>query len=149
MHKVGQDPDHSTCMYGYNARHNNTGVLPTVVHLSYHAPRGRCVRLYAQRRCGARDDTGGAARARACEPFRHNTGLSTCSKLCARQPRLDLSPMLFRARIPENIESCLKFLTDSSSLSASRALPSPRLPPPLASSSSRLRCATNAKLCHR
>ena len=75
VHKVGQDPDHSTCMYGYNARHNNTGVLPTVVHLSYHAPRGRCVRLYAQRRCGARD-TGGAARARAtlaCEPFRHNT----------------------------------------------------------------------------
>ena len=87
MHKVGQDPDHSTCMYGYNARHNNTGVLPTVVHLSYHAPRGRCVRLYAQRRCGARD-TGGAARARAtlaCEPFRHNTRLvSRGIRICVR-----------------------------------------------------------------
>ena len=76
MHKVGQDPDHSTCMYGYNARHNNTGVLPTVVHLSYHAPRGRCVRLCAQRRCGARD-TGGAARGwlaiRAPEPLLHTS----------------------------------------------------------------------------
>ena len=83
MHKVGQDPDHSTCMYSYNARHNNTGVLPTVVHLSYHAPRGRCVRLYAQRRCGVRD-TGGAARARAtlaCEPFRHNTWVSNTLQL--------------------------------------------------------------------